>query len=63
MAETKDSRNDNGKLIGENKYDLSVKTTYEYDVVECQDYDEDMGVWVRNMPEEIRKANPDFIPS
>jgi len=63
IAETKKSKNDDGKLMGENKYDLSVKTTYEYDVVECQDYDEDMGIWVRNMPEEIRMANPDFVPS
>jgi hypothetical protein len=58
---TKESRSD--KLMGEKKYDLSVKTTYEYDVVACADYDEDIGAWVRNMPEEIRKANPNFVPS
>jgi hypothetical protein len=62
-AEEKQSVGDDGKLMGENKYDLSVKTTYEYDVVACADYDEDIGAWVRNMPEEIRKANPDFIPN
>ncbi|GFH52640.1 hypothetical protein CTEN210_09116 [Chaetoceros tenuissimus] len=62
-AEEKDSRNQEGKLMGENTYDLSVKTTYEYDVVACDDYEEDMGIWVRNMPEEIRKANPDFVPT
>ena len=55
--------NSNGKLIGENKYDLSVKTTYEYDVVACEDYEENIGMWIRNMPEEIRSANPDFVPS
>ena len=63
LAEEKNSTGEDGKLMGENKYDLSVKTTYEYDVVECEDYKESLGEWVRNMPEEIRKANPDFVPS
>ena len=66
IAETKgDSTNDvkNWKLLGQTKYDLTVKTSYEYYVVKCQDYDENMGIWERNMPEEIRKANPDFVPS
>ncbi len=54
---------EDGKLVGEEKYDLSVKTTYEYDVVACEDYVEDIGCWVRNMPEEIRLANPDFVPT
>ena len=63
IAETAKATNDDGKLMGENKYDMSVKTTYEYDVVECQDYAEDKGIWVRNMPEEIRIANPYFVPS
>ena len=43
-------------------YELSEVMT-EYDVVACEDYDEDMGAWVRNMPEEIRLANPDFVPT
>lgn len=51
------------KLVGEEKYDLSVKTTYEYDVVACEDFVKDDGCWVRNMPEEIKLANPDFVPS
>jgi len=63
LAEEKNTVGEDGKLMGDNKYDLSVKTTYEYDVVACEDYDEDMGMWIRNMPEEIRKANPDFVPS
>jgi hypothetical protein len=66
LAEEKQKQSvahDGGKLMGENKYDLSVKTTYEYDVVACADYDEDIGAWVRNMPEEIRKANPNFVPT
>ena len=50
-------------LHGEEKYDLSPVTTVEYDVVECADYVEDMGAWVRNMPEEIRRANPNFVPT
>lgn len=50
-------------LFGETKYDLSPVTTYEYDVVECEDFLSDRGCWVRNMPEEIRLANPDFVPS
>ena len=50
-------------LYGEEKYDLFPVTTVEYDVVECADYVEDMGAWVRNMPEEIRKANPNFVPT
>ena len=57
--------NDDGDepLVGETQYDLSGATSYEYDVIECEDYDEDMGTWVRNMPEEIRLANPDFVPT
>jgi hypothetical protein len=48
---------------GEIKYDLSPQVTYEYDVVACEDFTLDKGCWVRNMPEEIRAANPDFVPS
>ena len=48
---------------GKSVYDLSPVTTYEYDVVACESFVEDKGCWVRNMPEEIRKANPDFVPS
>lgn len=54
---------DNGPLRGETKYDLTPVTTYEYDVVKCEDFVSDPGAWVRNMPEEIRLANPDFVPS
>lgn len=41
---------------------LPVFTT-EYDVVACEDFIEDQGRWVRFMPDEIRDANPGFIPS
>lgn len=48
---------------GETKYDLMPETTYEYDVVACKDFVLDKGCWVRNMPEAIRLANPDFVPT
>ena len=48
---------------GETKYDFTPQVTYEYDVVACADYIEDKGCWVRNMPQEIREANPNFVPS
>lgn len=38
-------------------------TTIEYDVVKCADFLLDKGCWVRNMPDEIRKVNPDFVPT
>jgi len=47
---------------GRQAYVATPVTTYEYDVVECADYVEDRGSWVRNMPEEIKIANPDFVP-
>ena len=52
-----------GPLVGETVYDFSPVTTYEYDVVQCEDFVEDRGCWVRHMPEEIRLANPNFVPS
>jgi hypothetical protein len=55
---------DDGTVGTEKVYDLSpVITTYEYDVVKCEDYKEDKGCWIRNMPKEIKDANPDFVPS
>lgn len=50
-------------LYGKTVYDLSSTTTIEYDVVACEDFIEDKGCWVRNMPEEIRRANPHFVPT
>lgn len=66
LAEEKQAQNPIetiSKLVGEKKYDLAVKTTYEYDVVECKDFVEDQGCWVRNMPEEIKRLNPNFVPT
>mmetsp|Transcript_34919 Transcript_34919/g.58813 ORF Transcript_34919/g.58813 Transcript_34919/m.58813 type:complete len:161 (+) Transcript_34919:104-586(+) len=37
--------------------------TTEYDVVRCADFQEDKGRWVRLMPDEIKRANPSFVPS
>jgi len=50
-------------LMGEKQYDLSGTTSYEYDVIECEDFVEEKDMWVNNMPEEIRNANPDFVPT
>jgi hypothetical protein len=49
----------------ESMYSNSITpiTTYEYDVVACEDYVEDMHCWIRNMPEEIKRANPSFVPT
>jgi hypothetical protein len=51
------------KLHGETVYNLAPVTTTEYDVVACADFVEDKGCWIRNMPQEIRDSNPDFVPS
>eukprot|EP00529_Nitzschia_sp_RCC80_P010745 CAMPEP_0113523116 /NCGR_PEP_ID=MMETSP0014_2-20120614/45541_1 /TAXON_ID=2857 /ORGANISM="Nitzschia sp." /LENGTH=638 /DNA_ID=CAMNT_0000421199 /DNA_START=83 /DNA_END=1999 /DNA_ORIENTATION=+ /assembly_acc=CAM_ASM_000159 len=50
-------------LVGPTKYDLEPTTTLEYDVVACEDFVEDQGCWVRNMPDEIEKVNPQFVPT
>ena len=51
-----------GSLVGETVYDMRPEMSLEYDVIACEDFVEDMGCWVRNMPEVIRLANPDFVP-
>jgi Hypothetical chloroplast protein Ycf34 len=50
-------------LVGETTYSFAPTFSYEYDVVACADFVEDVGCWVRNMPDEIRAANPHFIPT
>lgn len=52
-----------GMLTGETKYDVSGAIEYEFDVVGCEDFVEEKDAWVKNMPEEIRLANPDFVPT
>ena len=34
---------EDGRLVGTTTYDLGSSTTYEYDVVKCADYTEDLG--------------------
>mmetsp|Transcript_3854 Transcript_3854/g.5729 ORF Transcript_3854/g.5729 Transcript_3854/m.5729 type:complete len:202 (+) Transcript_3854:87-692(+) len=58
-----DDDDDDERLVGENKYDLTPVTTYEYDVVKCEDFVLEQDCWIKNMPEEIKKANPNFVPS
>jgi len=50
-------------LHGETTYTFTPVTTYEYDVVKCEDYVHDPGCWIRNMPQEIKDSNPNFVPS
>jgi hypothetical protein len=58
-----DAEADGASLFGSTQYDLTGSTTYEYDVVECADFVEEKDAWVKNMPEEIRLANPHFVPT
>lgn len=53
---------DKDPLYGEKTYSFIPSTTYEYDVVKCASFVEEKDCWVRNMPEEIRLVNPDFVP-
>eukprot|EP00527_Entomoneis_sp_CCMP2396_P008947 CAMPEP_0198147168 /NCGR_PEP_ID=MMETSP1443-20131203/33564_1 /TAXON_ID=186043 /ORGANISM="Entomoneis sp., Strain CCMP2396" /LENGTH=108 /DNA_ID=CAMNT_0043811357 /DNA_START=343 /DNA_END=669 /DNA_ORIENTATION=+ len=64
-ATSKDSstKGEEEELHGKTTYDLSSATTIEYDVVACEDYVEDKGCWVRNMPSEIKAVNPNFVPT
>lgn len=59
----KQAEEDTAALFGSTQYDLSGTTTYEYDVIECEDFVEERDMWVQNMPDEIRLANPDFVPT
>lgn len=49
-------------IVDDDTYEMS-DTSVEYDVVKCEDFVSDPGRWVRYMPEEIRLANPDFVPT
>jgi hypothetical protein len=63
--ETKNAKLDEstGKLIGETKYELRSTITYEYDVVKCADFVLEKDCWINNMPDEIKKVNPNFVPT
>lgn len=62
-AEAAAANGNDQELRGETVYDLSPSTTVEYDVVKCADFVLDKGCWVRNMPEEIKRVNPQFVPT
>lgn len=62
-ASSSEDEEDQQPLHGATTYDLGSSTTIEYDVVACEDFVEDKGCWVRNMPQEIKDANPHFVPS
>jgi len=59
----KHAEDEDAALFGSTQYDLSGTTSYEYDVIECEDFVEQKDMWVKNMPDEIRLANPDFVPT
>ena len=62
-VEARRNQDDDASSVGEETYDLSSTTTIEYDVVKCESFVEEKGCWIKNMPEEIRIANPDFVPT
>jgi hypothetical protein len=51
------------RVEGSSAYDMAPVTTIEYDVVACEDFMRDRGCWVRNMPQEIKDINPNFVPT
>lgn len=62
-AEEANASQQGSGLHGQQTYDFTPVTTYEYDVVKCADFVEEKGAWVNSMPQEIRDANPQFVPS
>jgi hypothetical protein len=54
---------DDGTYMGSTQYDLSPRVEYEYDVIACEDFILEQDCWIQNMPQEIRDANPNFVPS
>lgn len=50
------------EVEGSDEINIPVFMT-EYDVVACEDFKLEKDRWMRLMPEEIRKANPRFVPS
>ena len=63
--ETKLAQSESATMVGDKgETILPISTTYtEYDVVACADYMEDLDCWIRNMPDEIKRANPNFVPT
>jgi len=65
MKGSESSESGDDSVTGPTTYNLSSigEISYEYDVVKCENYVEEMGCWVTNMPQEIREANPEFVPT
>ena len=63
MWDNENFQKENKPIIGDVAIDGIDRTIYEYDVVKCEDYREDIDCWIRNMPREIKEANPHFVPS
>ena len=65
---TTDSTNSNSingssNFVAVSPTPTKTKTTIEYDVVKCADFVLEKHCWMNNMPEEIKRVNPDFVPS
>eukprot|EP00978_Attheya_sp_CCMP212_P039339 scaffold203673_cov41-Attheya_sp.AAC.1 len=56
-------QDDGVTYMGSTQYDLSPRVEYEYDVIACEDFILQKDCWIQNMPQEIRDANPNFVPS
>jgi len=57
------SINENSNFVAVSPTPTKTKTTIEYDVVKCADFVLEKHCWMNNMPEEIKRVNPDFVPS
>eukprot|EP00592_Proboscia_alata_P015618 CAMPEP_0194396004 /NCGR_PEP_ID=MMETSP0174-20130528/124741_1 /TAXON_ID=216777 /ORGANISM="Proboscia alata, Strain PI-D3" /LENGTH=97 /DNA_ID=CAMNT_0039192009 /DNA_START=247 /DNA_END=540 /DNA_ORIENTATION=- len=66
LSELRDEHEQQQRLSEEGKktktYEFGGVVSYEFDVVGCESFVEDTGCWIRNMPDEIRVANPEFVP-
>ena len=53
---------ENNEAVGPTTYNLSSigEVSYEYDVVKCEDFIEEIDCWIKNMPQEVRRTNIDF---
>eukprot|EP00751_Fragilariopsis_kerguelensis_P005741 CAMPEP_0170796782 /NCGR_PEP_ID=MMETSP0733-20121128/25120_1 /TAXON_ID=186038 /ORGANISM="Fragilariopsis kerguelensis, Strain L26-C5" /LENGTH=149 /DNA_ID=CAMNT_0011147319 /DNA_START=190 /DNA_END=639 /DNA_ORIENTATION=+ len=54
---------DNSTFVAVSPTPTKTKTTIEYDVVKCADFVLEKHCWMKNMPDEIKRVNPEFVPS
>jgi len=54
---------DNSTFVAVSPTQTKTKTTIEYDVVKCADFVLEKHCWMKNMPDEIKRVNPEFVPS